>query len=162
MGRLRDKPLVIRDALESDAAGIAALLVDSIRELCAADHGGASDALDQWLSNKTSENIRQWLAHPQNLLLVAEFSGEIAAVGGLRTSGTVTLNYVAPAFRFQGVSKAMVAELERRASHLGLKTLTLASTVTAHEFYRSLEYRDVAQPETKHGLLNYPMTKAIR
>ena len=152
---------MIRDAKQSDADTIADVLVASIRELCVRDHGGAERPLLHWLANKTPENVRRWLNNRDNIILVAERDGQITAVGGLQTSGTVILNYVAPTFRFQGVSKAMMAELERRARQLGLPVLTLESTHTAHDFYLALGYADTSEAGAKHGLSNLPMRKGM-
>lgn len=151
----------IREARESDANAISEVLLASIRDLCARDHDGAEAALQQWLANKTPQNIRRWLRNRDNIILVAECDGEIVSVGGLQTSGTVTLNYVAPAFRFQGVSKAMMGALERRAQQLDLPMLTLESTQTAHEFYLGLGYTDAGEAGARHGLSNFPMRKSI-
>ena len=155
------RTLVYRPAEDSDASEMAEVLRDSIRELCVEDHGGDERPLQEWLANKTGDTIRLWLKNPANILLVAELDGEIAAVGGMQRHGHVILNYVAPAFRFQGISKGVMAELERRALQLGIGALTLESTVTAHRFYLALGYRDTGEPGAKFGLLNYPMSKVI-
>ena len=155
------RTLVYRPAEDSDASEMAEVLRDSIRELCVEDHGGDERPLQEWLANKTGDSIRLWLKNPANILLVAELDGEIAAVGGMQRHGHVILNYVAPAFRFQGISKGVMAELERRALQLGIGALTLESTVTAHRFYLALGYRDTGEPGAKFGLLNYPMSKVI-
>jgi len=156
------RTLVYRPAEDSDASEMAEVLRDSIRELCVEDHGGDERPLQEWLANKTGDTIRLWLKNPANILLVAELDGEIAAVGGMQRHGHVILNYVAPAFRFQGISKGVMAELERRALQLGIGALTLESTVTAHRFYVGLGYRDMGEPGAKFGLRNYPMSKLIR
>ena len=155
------RTLVYRPAEDSDASEMAEVLRDSIRELCVEDHGGDERPLQEWLANKTGDTIRLWLKNPANILLVAELDGEIAAVGGMQRHGHVILNYVAPAFRFQGISKGVMAELERRALQLGIGALTVESTVTAHRFYLALGYRDTGEPGAKFGLLNYPMSKVI-
>ena len=105
--------------------------------------------------------VRLWLQNPANILLVAELDGEIAAVGGMQKDGHVILNYVAPGFRFQGISKGMMAELERCAAQLGIGALNLESTETARRFYLALGYRDAGEPGAKFGLRNYPMSKII-
>jgi GNAT superfamily N-acetyltransferase len=55
------------------------------------------------------------------------------------------LNYVAPAARFRGVSKALVAALEATARNLGLAECRLESTQTALQFYRRLGYVDAKE-----------------
>ena len=154
--------LVYRPAEDKDAPKMAEVLCGSIRELCVQDHGGDERRLQEWLANKTDDSVRLWLKNTANVLLVAELDGEIAAVGGMQRHGHVILNYVAPAFRFRGISKGMMVELERRALQLGIGALTLESTVTAHRFYVGLGYRDMGEPGAKFGLRNYPMSKLIR
>ena len=56
-------------------------------------------------------------------------------------AGMITLNYVSPDARFQGVSKALLAALERTAAELGLKQCRLESTKTARRFYEAAGYR---------------------
>ena len=155
------KGAVYREARDSDAPKMARVLRDSIRQLCVEDHGGGERPLQEWLANKTDESVRLWLKNPANVLLVAEADSEIAAVGGLQKDGHVILNYVAPGFRFQGISKGMMAELERRALQLGIDALTLESTVTARRFYLALGYRDEGEPGERFGLRNFPMSKII-
>jgi GNAT superfamily N-acetyltransferase len=141
---------------------MARVLRDSIRQLCVEDHGGAERPLQEWLANKTDESVRLWLKNPANVLLVADVGGVLAAVGGVQRDGHVILNYVAPGFRLRGISKGMMAELERRALQLGIDALTLESTVTARRFYLALGFRDMGSPGEKHRLRNYPMSKVVR
>jgi GNAT superfamily N-acetyltransferase len=156
-----ERDVIFRDARAGDSPAIAKVLQDSIRELCVADHRNAERPLQAWLSNKTPESVLQWVRDPGNIILVAEDGGRIAAVGGLRKDGNVILNYVAPSFRFQGLSKGMMAELERRAAQLGVHTVYLDSTVTARGFYLSLGYQDATDSGARRGLTSYPMRKAF-
>lgn len=137
------------------------MLRASIRQLCEADHHGAEAPLALWLANKTAANLARWIGDPGAVLLVADAGDALAAVGAVRRDGEITLNYVAPEFRFRGVSTAMVAALEAEARGLGLERVRLSNTLTAHAFYLARGWRDSGPPETKHGLLNYPMEKAL-
>lgn len=156
-----DPSLHIRRAVVADAADACQVLRDSITLLCVADHGNAPEPLAAWLANKTPENLATWIADPDNVILVADADGVVAAVGGLRVPHYVMLNYVAPAARFLGVSKAMMAALEEEARALGALSVTLESSLTAAPFYRALGYRDAGEAGVKHGLPNFPMEKAL-
>jgi GNAT superfamily N-acetyltransferase len=153
--------MLVREAKIADAPAMAEVLRDSIRDLCVADHGGAAAPLAAWLSNKTPDNVRVWIDDRDNRLLVAEADGAIAGVGGLRHGRQVILNYVAPRFRFRGVSKQMMSELERLAAGAGAGVLSLDSTATAHAFYLAIGYIDAGAAGQKFGLPNFPMTKTL-
>jgi len=43
-----------------------------------------------WLANKTPDDVRSWLANPDNIILVAEIEGQLAAVGGVQSSGVAS------------------------------------------------------------------------
>jgi GNAT superfamily N-acetyltransferase len=137
----------IRRARNQDAAAACDVLRRSITELCRPDHGDDPALLDRWLANKTVENVRRWVAG--TYMVVAEVDGDIAGVAAMTDSGHVVLNYVAPRFRFRGVSKALLRRLEHVAAELGCTAVTLESTRTAYAFYRAAGYRGAAGPDGK-------------
>ena len=108
--------MLIRDATPADAAAACAVLRASISELCVADHANDPAILARWLSNKTPENVAAWTRDASHSLLVAIEDESIVAVGSVRDSGDITLNYVAPSARFHGVSTFLLAALEMRAA----------------------------------------------
>ena len=101
--------LVIRRAGPSDVPGMSVVLTASITQLCAADHGGDADAIAAWTRNKSEAGVAGMLANPDLQLFVAESATGVVAVGAVTNDGTVSLNYVAPAARFAGISSAMLA-----------------------------------------------------
>ena len=101
----------IRTAVPQDAEAMSAVLIASITELCTDDHHGDPAAIAAWTANKSPAGIGRWFANPANRLFVAEDGGAVVAVGGFNSGGEVILNYVAPAARFRGVSRAMLAHL---------------------------------------------------
>ena len=109
----------------------------SITELCLADHQDDPAILDKWLANKTSANVRSWIARPDAHMFVATDGKAIVGVAAVTTSGEVTLNYVSPDARFRGVSKALLKRLEAKAAELGNERCVLTSTDTARGFYLS-------------------------
>jgi len=134
--------LQIRPARAADAAAACTVLRRSIAELCAVDHGGDAQFLAAWLANKTPENVAAWIADPGNVVYVAVGGDAIAGVASMTNAGMITLNYVSPDARFQGVSKALLAALERTAAELGLTQCRLESTKTARRFYQAAGYRE--------------------
>lgn len=157
--------VVIRDARDEDAAAGCEVMRRSITELCVADHGNDPVLLSKWLGNKTPDAFRAWIGQPGNSLLVAvetdAAGGRILAVGSVTDQGRVTLNYVAPDARFRGVSKSMLAALERRAAERGCRSCVLASTKTARRFYSTCGYLESGPPASHVGITSYPMSKAL-
>ncbi|MGA7808730.1 MAG: GNAT family N-acetyltransferase [Bradyrhizobium sp.] len=134
----------------------------SIAQLCGADHHDDRMMLERWLRNKRPDIVVGWAKEEGNSPLVAVDGDAVLAVGSVRDSGEITLNYVAPEARFQGVSSALLAALEARAAARGNARCTLTSTETAHRFYLSRGYVDEGPPRGHFGTsAGYPMSKPI-
>ncbi len=151
----------IRPAVLRDAPAACITMRRSITELCTADHRQDTVILGRWLANKTPDVFATWLADTGNIVLVADHDSLIAAVGAVNDDGEITLNYVSPDFRFQGVSKMLLAGLEAISLENGNSGMTLFSTKTAHAFYRAAGYRDGGSPFFKFGAASYPMFKRL-
>jgi GNAT superfamily N-acetyltransferase len=136
----------IRKAAPEDAAQACAVIRRSIIELCRADHGDDPAILEKWLANKTPDNVRTWIAAPDGHIFIALEGEEILGVAAVRSSGEITLNYVAPAARFRGVSRALLEQLETTAATLGADRCVLTSTATARNFYLAAGYHDLGPP----------------
>lgn len=137
------------------------VLCTSIRELCGADHHGDVAIIAAWTRNKTPQSIMEWLDQADTAIYVAELDGVIAGVGGFAFSGEITLNYVAPRYRFCGLSRAMLVHLELRLAERGVHTAQLCSTITARRFYRACGWSDFGDPDGMHKVADYPMRKIL-
>jgi len=157
----RERKLMIRIAHMDDAEQAVQVIRKSIAELCVSDHHNDDEIVQMWLENKTPEHFRSWLGSPNQRLLVAEQDGNICAVGGAARSGEITVNYVAPDARFQGISKMMLIALEQHLRDDGHERAILTSTETAHRFYRSVGYVDAGRPVPWGKLPGYPMVKIL-
>ena len=153
--------MTARIAFESDAEAACGVLRRSIRELCMADHRGDASILDVWLGNKTPENVRVWMTAPGSHFVIAEQSGQIVGVGAAIASGEITLNYVDPNARFQGISKAILSSLEEYLADRGQVVFSLTSTQTAHRFYQALGYHDAGAMTVWAGMMEQPMVKDV-
>ena len=151
----------IRLATDSDAEQISRVIRASIIDLCQDDHRGDQEVLDQWLANKTPQNVVAWLSNPDNLFFVADKGGKILGAACIRRSGEINLNYVHPSARTQGVSSALLEALEAAVRSRGCRCCTLNSTATARRFYRKHGYKDVGRPQTKFGMTVFPMKKRV-
>ncbi|MGL4287157.1 MAG: GNAT family N-acetyltransferase [Phreatobacter sp.] len=150
----------IRRAIDADTVEAAEVLRRSIAELCRPDHHDDPAILAGWLANKTPETVAAWIADPDTLVMVAiDATGAIAGVGSAANAGEITCNYVAPTFRFRGVSRAMVARLEQYLASLGRRRAVLTSTATAHRFYLSAGYLDDGPSKPWPGGSIHPMVK---
>jgi len=151
----------VRLAQISDADHAVDVVRRSIQELCVSDHRGDAATLSMWLSNKTADNMRRWIA--ADAVHVAVDDGQIAAVASVRSDGFVLLNYVAPEARFKGASKSLLHEIELWASRRGLEWLALDSTATALRFYLSGGWTMTGPPPPGFGItMRHPMRKAVR
>jgi len=121
----------IRQATDADADEAVSTLRLSITELCVADHQNDPTEMEGWLSNKTVETWRRWIARADAIVLVAERDEKIIGVGMATLNGDVLLNYVHPGARFDGVSKALLSGLEGSLRSRGIRRCQLESTVTA-------------------------------
>jgi GNAT superfamily N-acetyltransferase len=153
--------MMIRAARPEDAMAACVTMRRSITELCTADHGGDPAVLERWLANKTPASFLAWLARADNTVLVAVAEDAILAVGAVTDAGEINLNYVSPAARFRGVSRAMLAALEARAAERGSRRCILTSTATARRLYETAGYTANGPPEQKFGVPGYPMVKAL-
>jgi GNAT superfamily N-acetyltransferase len=150
----------IRATHSDNADSACAIVRRSITELCHQDHRGDPATIAAWLANKTAENMCRWI--DQGHVFVATEETVILGVGAIANSGEITLNYVSPAARFQGISKAILARLEKQAAELGVKSIVLQSTATAHRFYLSAGYTDNGRPVGGFGMTTcHPMIKQL-
>lgn len=151
----------IRDAQTPDTAAACELVRRSISELCTADHQNMQAIVDGMLINKTPANMQAWIDQPGSFVVVAEIDGAMAGIGGLTGDGEITLLYVAPEFRFQGVSKSLLAHLEERARKLGLPHCALVATDTATPFFVAAGYVGYDPLEDDFGMDSSSMTKEL-
>lgn len=150
----------VRPARPGDAAAAADVLRRSIAELCRDDHGDDPEVIAAWIANKTAHNVEAWIA--AHHVVVAETAGHIVGVALVTATGEVRLNYVAPAARMTGVSKAMIAHIETWARERGVAALALTSTETARRFYLALGFEAAGSPVAGPGDAQaYPMRKRL-
>jgi len=153
--------LTFRPACVQDVEACSDVLCRSIRELCEPDHEGDSRRIERWTRNKTPESIASWITESRGMLYVAVLDDEIVAVGGIDNGTSITVNYVSPDFRFQGVSREMLAFLEDQLRRKGVRVATLSSSRTAHQFYKSAGWKDTGETELFLGWEVPLMTKNL-
>lgn len=155
--------ITVRPASQADLPEMSRVLIASITELCDADHGQKPERLAAWTANKTPEGVAAMLANPQLRMLVAELDGRVAAVGAvIPDTGEVSLNYVDPAARFRGVSKALLSALEAELRGHGVVEAQLTSTMTARAFYHAAGWSEDAAPVACMGGEGHRMRKRLQ
>ena len=150
--------IVVRPARLTDAPAMSAVLIASITDLCVADHRGDAHVLAAWLANKTPASVAEWFGNREVTLIVAEQSREIAGVGGYSRQREILLNYVSPAYRFAGVSAALLEAMELR---LGPGEARLQATETARRFYERRGWDSTGKSRELRGADGYPMKKTL-
>ena len=115
----------------------------SICDLCVADHQSDARALSDWLRNKNAAAWVVWVDRKDAIVFVAEQACAIVGVGMVDHKGEILLNYVDPEFRFQGVSKNMLAALEGKVRANETRMCFLQSTETARKFYQKYGYTSI-------------------
>jgi GNAT superfamily N-acetyltransferase len=153
--------ITVRPATEADVAAMSAVLTASITELCTADHRGDPATVRRWTANKTPEGVRAMLANQSARMFVAERDGAVVAVGSILAGAEIGLNYVLPAQRFSGISRALLEHMEAAMRAAGASEAHLTSTVTAHRFYRDAGWEDDGPPQDHGGLTCQPMRKRL-
>ena len=154
--------IIIRDAASGDAEAACETMRRSITELCAADHRDDPRILAAWLANKQPEIFQAWQSRADQSYIVAVEADRIVAVGAVTDKGEITLNYVSPDHRFKGVSRAMLAALEKRALGHGNDRSTLTSTATARRFYLASGYVETGPAPDNFGrVTGFRMAKPL-
>lgn len=144
--------IAIRKAASTDASAACALLRRSIAEGCAPDHGNKPEILDNWVGNKTPQNVATWLTSPSNYALVAERGGELAGIALLTQAGKVSLCYVLPEALRSGVGRALLAGLEEQARAWNISKLHLHSPASSSAFFERHGYTNAGKEKACYGL----------
>ncbi|MDP1668377.1 GNAT family N-acetyltransferase [Phaeovulum sp.] len=155
----------VRPAAVADAQVASAVLVASITELSDADHHSNAGVLGSWLADKTPAALAARIA--SGGVFVAEVAGQLVGVGEFSLAGLspgrgkITLNYVAPAARFRGISRAMLLRLEAELAARGCTEGLLTATATATRFYLAAGWRPGGPPRQGRWIFGHPMRKRL-
>jgi GNAT superfamily N-acetyltransferase len=154
--------MIVREASPDDAPFACEVLRQSIQELCGVDHNDDEKVVAEWLENKTTENVRRWLASPYTYGVVAECDGTVCGFAMVGKDGTISLCYVVPQVHHSGAGKKMLAALEAQAARWKLTSLRLESTLTAKPFYERNGYVITGEAVPVSGANGgYPMQKLV-
>jgi histone acetyltransferase (RNA polymerase elongator complex component) len=154
--------IIIRKATPNDAEAVCAVLVRSIKGICAPYYENDKEILAQWLENKTPDNVRQWIESDRSYCVVA-VDGKDLVVGFANISGSeIMLNYVLPEALHQGIGKRMLQALENHAIAAGVEQIEVVSSVPAKEFYERNGYVSNGAPRYVGRIIgDFPLIKRL-
>lgn len=126
--------VLIREARPADAIEISDVLIRSITMLCAEDHMDDPKLIEDWVANKSPEDILSWIKSGAQMRV--SLAGDlIAAVGCYTDDGMVQLLYVSPESRGRGHSSALLKHMEHEMRNAGIEAARLVSSKTAQDYY---------------------------
>ncbi|WP_122285647.1 GNAT family N-acetyltransferase [Pseudomonas syringae group genomosp. 3] len=121
---------VIRNAVNTDATAISALVVTTLRESNAQDY--SPDIIRQVQQSFSPSAILHFLTCRQ--VYVASIDDHIVATASL-DQDTVRSVFVDPAHQGRGMGRQLMATLEAVAARNGVERLRVPSSITAEGFY---------------------------
>lgn len=148
-------------ATSADAGIISRIVERSIRVGCALDHRNDPHTVTTWTHSKNVDHIQAWITDPRVYLNLALLENKPVGVAMAATSGKIRFCYVQPEWFRRGAGQALVGDLERWLSDLGLSQARLNSTRTSEAFYHHLGYVPGTPPFQVAGLQAIPMFKDL-
>ena len=137
---------IVRRARIEDAPGIHEAHMRSIREICSMDH--SREEVAAWGNRPYREDHRMSAIRDHLVWVVAE-GDRIYGFGHLiiheregEKQGHVLGLYLTPEVMAQGFGKQIFESMLTEARAAKVKKLTLESTLTAHEFYKKMGFKD--------------------
>ena len=105
----------------------------------------------------------EWDEYDQQarFVIALDESEQVIGTGRLLASGKIGRMAVLPAWRREGVGRAMLAALEEIAWQSGLQQVFLSAQVSACDFYRKQGYYVVGEAHEEAGLPHQFMEKAL-
>lgn len=139
------------------------LLIESITMNCAVDYNNDPEIMEEWLANKTPDNVSQWVNSTNNISLVAFDTLKDKLVGFIlmNKDGEILLNYVLPAYIYKGVGKYLWKEMGKIAKSAGIKALSVVSTITAKNFYERNGFVKNGEPKYVGTILGFPLIRYL-
>ena len=81
----------ITEAKEKDAREICQLIRRSISEVCGPDYAKIDGFIENWLANKTPENIGSWIKSTEGVFIICRNDESIVGVANMNRQGKILL-----------------------------------------------------------------------
>ena len=128
--------ITIRLATKDDATAISSVVCNTLRRSNAQDY--SETVIDRLLNNFTPQCIAEMMS--RRTVFVAIGHDEVVGTASLQQA-TVKTVFVAPEHQRKGVGSRLMNAVEASAKEAGLRSLTVASSLTAESFYTALGYK---------------------
>ncbi len=162
------KDPIIRIGRPGDEAGIHEAHMRSIREICVKDHG--EEEIKGWgfrtLGTRWQEPLKTghvWVIELENIIQGYGYI-RIFEEDGIAKAHLHGL-YITPEVLRKGLGLKLAKLMIAKAKESGAKSISLESSLTAHEFYKKLGFLDTGPLQhsviAEYPVSNYPMIMAI-
>ncbi|EFF83972.1 acetyltransferase, GNAT family [Acinetobacter haemolyticus ATCC 19194] len=149
---------MIEIAQQQDSKEILNVIKQSI-ESCSLDHDNNQNVIDEWLSNKTEENIINWINNSYSYMYKKD--NKIVGFILMSKGGVILLNYVLPDYQGDGIGSAMVDFIISLSSSYQIDKIKLESTLTARKFYESKEFVILEETYEHEKLISFKMERRL-
>ncbi|QBQ17559.1 GNAT family N-acetyltransferase [Acinetobacter haemolyticus] len=149
---------MIEIAQQQDSKAILNVIKQSI-ESCSLDHDNNQNVIVEWLSNKTEENIINWINNSYSY--VYKKDNKIVGFILMSKGGVILLNYVLPDYQGDGIGSAMVDFIISLSSSYQIDKIKLESTLTARKFYESKEFVILEETYEHEKLIGFKMERRL-
>lgn len=145
-----DKELIIRPARLADAFPLSMLIRAALHQTNATDY--SSTVIDGM--TRAYGPARIALMIDQREMFVADQDGEILGMIGY-AGGAIRSLFVTPDHQRQGIGRELIAEAEHLAKKAGIRSLTVAASLTGTDFYRRCGFHELrsVDPSGIHMML---------
>ena len=151
--------ITLREAIESDVENITQLFFDTIQNINIRDY--SQEEVDDWSSWKV--DIDKWKEKMQEqYFVVAEMNNKIVGFSSLAKDGYLDFMFVHKDNQGQGVARALLSEIERKAMEQNNNMIYSDVSITAKGFFESKGFiveRQQLKKSKQKELINFRMIK---
>ncbi len=130
----------VRQSVSSDSTMVVEVLQRSILDVCGRDYGYDKSILNNWIENKTVDNVTSWIHHAELLSFSCLSEKTVIGFSLANIKGEILLLYVLPAFVGKGVGKLLYSSMEDSLKECGVTRVVSHSTITAKPFYLKMGF----------------------
>jgi putative acetyltransferase len=137
----------IRECKLEDAAAVARVFTESVRDIDAADY--SLEQLAAWAPGRP--DMEYWRDQLGRLIgFVAEIDSEIVGFVTFEPNGHLHHLYVCGAFQRRGVATALCRRVEQEALAGGVHVIFVEASITARPFFERMGFETIVQQEVMH------------
>lgn len=145
--------IMIRPAAAADAAAISSLIQAALRQTNAADY--PETVIARLAASFNEMPVARMVA--QREMFVADHRDLVVGTIGF-AAGAVRSLFVAPDFQRHGIGRQLIDQVEYQAREAGIRSLTVAASLTAIGFYRRCGFSEL-RPVDQSGIAMMLMHK---